>query len=76
MINMNIKQCIYLKYINRNCLSFNKIRPMMEWCLGNELFVGDFNGDGRDDILCHRISDGYKWISHANPNGTFSQTTW
>jgi hypothetical protein len=49
----------------------------MNWCgNGGRLFIGDFNGDDRDDLLCHRMSDGYKWIAHANSSGRFTGTTW
>ncbi|EDO43438.1 predicted protein [Nematostella vectensis] len=38
---------------------------------GSELHIGDFNGDGRSDILCHDHS-GNKWISYAQSNGGFN----
>ena len=41
-----------------------------------QLLIGDFNGDGRDDILCHQMSNGYKWISLAESDGSFSHTSW
>ena len=48
------------------------------WCSheGEELFVGDFDGDGRDDLLCHAATDGYKWIDYADANGRFTGTDW
>lgn len=47
------------------------------WCYhgGSELHIGDFNGDGRDDMLCHD-TNGYKWISYASSSGSFSGTNW
>ncbi|KIG19274.1 hypothetical protein DB30_03830 [Enhygromyxa salina] len=46
------------------------------WCLDSsgELLVGDFNGDGRDDMLCHGSST--KWIDYADANGEFWGTDW
>jgi cellulase/cellobiase CelA1 len=40
-----------------------------------ELHIGDFNGDGRADLLCHQ-SDGRSWIDHANSTGAFNGTNW
>jgi microsomal dipeptidase-like Zn-dependent dipeptidase len=48
------------------------------WCLissTRELHVGDFNGDGRDDLLCQQ-SDGRTWVDHANSTGAFNGTNW
>ena len=49
----------------------------MGWCYhaGAELHLGDFNGDGRTDMLCHDRA-GYKWVSLANADGSFSGTSW
>ncbi|XP_071953504.1 uncharacterized protein [Antedon mediterranea] len=47
------------------------------WCLDDgDILVADFNADGRDDMLCQRNRDGYKWISYANQDGSFSGTNW
>lgn len=47
------------------------------WCTnGDELHIGDFNGDERDDMLCHSKSDGQKWISYADQSGKFHGTNW
>ncbi|KAJ8029344.1 hypothetical protein HOLleu_28716 [Holothuria leucospilota] len=47
------------------------------WCTaGSKFFLGDFNGDGKTDFLCHRPSDGYKWIAFANSNSQFTGTSW
>ena len=50
----------------------------MGWCnhAGAVLFVGDFDGDSRDDILCHDTGNGNKWVSLATPDGSFEGTTW
>ncbi|XP_071950348.1 uncharacterized protein [Antedon mediterranea] len=50
----------------------------MGWCISNDyqLFVADFNGDRRADLLCHGKSDGKKWVAAATPSGTFVGTTW
>ncbi|WP_342375159.1 VCBS repeat-containing protein [Myxococcus stipitatus] len=52
-------------------------RPM-GWCnhSGSQLHTGDFNGDGRADLLCHDTRNGDKWIAFAYPNGTFGGTDW
>ncbi len=48
------------------------------WCYldSQELHIGDFNGDGRDDLLCHDVDSGYKWIDYANASGQFLGTNW
>jgi hypothetical protein len=45
------------------------------WCShgGSQLFVDDFNGDSRDDILCHDGA-GQKWVDFADGAGTFGGT--
>jgi V8-like Glu-specific endopeptidase/endonuclease/exonuclease/phosphatase (EEP) superfamily protein YafD len=49
----------------------------MNWCNheGSQLFIGDFNGDGRSDMLCHD-SAGNKWTALANESGQFTGTSW
>ncbi|HEY3494991.1 MAG TPA: FG-GAP-like repeat-containing protein [Polyangiaceae bacterium] len=48
------------------------------WCghANGRLSVGDFNGDGRDDLLCHDRANGDKWIDFANASGQFGGTDW
>ena len=49
------------------------------FCYGQnqELFIHDFDGDGRDDLLCHDKNSGIIWVSAAAEDGTFqSQPTW
>lgn len=48
----------------------------MGFCTGsnNELHIGDFNGDGRDDMLCHHKTIGTKTIAWASSSGQFSET--
>jgi hypothetical protein len=48
------------------------------WCNHDtgRLFKGDFNGDGRQDFLCHDVATGYKWIDYANAAGQFLGTDW
>ena len=49
-----------------------------EWCNhdGAQLHVGDFNGDGRDDLLCHDTLTGHKWLDYASASGHFLGTDW
>jgi hypothetical protein len=48
------------------------------WCTsnGSRLFVGDANGDNRDDLICHNVSSGLKYIDYASASGTFGGTEW
>ena len=48
------------------------------WCHENSqrLFKGDFNGDGRTDLLCVDIMSGQKWIDYADGSGGFYGTNW
>ena len=50
----------------------------MGWCnhAGSKLFTGDFNRDGRTDMLCHDTRNGYKWVALATCEGRFTRTTW
>ena len=50
----------------------------MSWCWGStvELHLGDFNGDGRTDMLCHQHRTGLKWVSLANVDGSFTGDSW
>lgn len=41
---------------------------------GAKLFVADFNGDKRTDLLCHD-GTGHKWIAYANALGHFFEGT-
>ncbi|WP_434423892.1 trypsin-like serine peptidase [Nannocystis pusilla] len=52
-------------------------RGRLGWCghEGAEAFVGDFDGDGRDDTLCHD-SGGDTWVALANEAGEFTGTSW
>lgn len=38
------------------------------------LYVGDFNGDEKDDLLCHDSNDGRRFIDHANDHGHLNGT--
>ena len=48
------------------------------WCKksSRSIIVGDFNSDGRDDMICHDINDGHRWIDYANSNGHFNGSEW
>jgi hypothetical protein len=43
------------------------------WCGDSTkaLYVGDFDGDGRSDLLCHDVVSGYAWIDYADCRGHF-----
>ena len=40
----------------------------------NSLFLGDFNGDQRDDVLCHDNTNGAIAIAFADVPGNISST--
>jgi hypothetical protein len=42
---------------------------------GAKAYTGDFNGDGRDDLLCHD-SNGGIWIDRASATGGFERHDW
>lgn len=46
------------------------------WCTttSKQLLVGDFNGDNRDDMLCHSSST--KWIDYTDSNSQLMGTDW
>jgi hypothetical protein len=48
------------------------------WCghPSGQLYIGDFNRDGRDDMLCHDLSTGHKWVARARGYGHFTGTDW
>ncbi len=49
------------------------------WCshATAQLHIGDFNADGRSDLLCHDTSDGRKWIDFASTTGAlFGTNDW
>ncbi|QSQ17325.1 FG-GAP repeat domain-containing protein [Myxococcus landrumensis] len=56
----------------------NDWQAAMGWCnrQGSQLFTGDFDGDGRADMICHDSITGEKWIAFARPGGYFVGTDW
>ncbi len=46
------------------------------WCssASQRLHNGDFNGDGKDDLLCHDIETGGLWVDYADANSQFVVT--
>lgn len=50
------------------------------WCSHStaQLHIGDFNGDGRSDLLCHDTRTGQKWIDYSMVGGTgmFGSNDW
>ena len=60
--------------VNNNIWEFE-----MNWCIGTDedLHIADFNGDGRDDMLCNnydRTLD--KCIAFATAEGRFNDISW
>ena len=46
-----------------------------EWCASDwQLFVGDFDGDDRADLLCHSPAGLGKWVDFADDSGHFGGT--
>lgn len=48
------------------------------WCSissSRKLFLGDTNGDGRDDLVCHD-SSGRTWVDLADSSGRYRGTNW
>ena len=50
----------------------------MSFCIfaDQELHIGDFNGDGRSDMLCHRYATEDMYVALATENGQFIDVTW
>jgi hypothetical protein len=52
----------------------------MGWCRSPDgaLQVGDYDGDGREDMLCHNTASDNKWwwVALAKPGGAFTGTDW
>lgn len=46
------------------------------WCsaASQRLHNGDFDGDGRDDLLCHDIASGAMWVDFADSSSHFTGT--
>ncbi len=45
------------------------------WCKGRtqRLYTGDFNGNGRDDVLCVDVEEGGFWVDYTDASGVFQQ---
>lgn len=56
----------------------NNWETASNWCghPTGQLFTGDFNGDGRADLLCHDVKSGYKWVSLSDAAGHPTGTSW
>lgn len=52
--------------------SAGTIDGRLHWKSNSQLGVGDFNGDGRSDLIVVQ-SDGNNWVGLANSNGTFNR---
>jgi len=50
----------------------------MGWCYheGSAIHLGDLNGDGRSDMLCHDTVTGYKWGVMTEPNAEPGANSW
>ncbi|KAI0241880.1 hypothetical protein LSAT2_016188 [Lamellibrachia satsuma] len=68
---------VYIAYANR----YGTFRRSKGWnkamgfcmCSRCQLFIGDFNGDSRSDMLCHDGVQGRKWIAYATSSGNFEK---
>jgi len=49
-----------------------------DWCTAEDekLFVGDANGDARDDLICNNVSSGALSVDFADSSGRFTGTNW
>jgi V8-like Glu-specific endopeptidase len=58
----------------------NAYRGNVAFCRhpGSEIHTGDFNGDGRTDMLCHDRNTGMKWIDYASADtrSLFNGVNW
>jgi hypothetical protein len=63
---------------SRRMYGFDGWSRETNWCGHGfgQLLTGDFNGDGRADLLCSDTSNGYKWIDYADGAGQFWGTDW
>lgn len=48
----------------------------LNWCTHGSVYIGDFNGDRRDDMLCHEQATGNVFLSYANSAGQFPKIDW
>lgn len=48
------------------------------WCHAflDQLYTGDFNGDGKIDLLCHGLASGALAIDYADASGHYGGTDW
>jgi hypothetical protein len=49
---------------------------LLGFCRGWGLAVGDYNGDGRDDIMCADTVSGDIWVNLWTPAAAFGGTIW
>ena len=63
-------------FYGSNWFSGNHAEADKDWCFGagRTLHVGDFDGNERDDLLCHNSRSGRVRIDHANRAGHFFGT--
>lgn len=50
--------------------------PFCAGTTGSDAYVGDFNGDGRTDIMCHPKTTGDMSIDYADATGSFHTSGW
>ena len=65
---------VFITYADRkghfSKTGWKKVRTFCR-CSGCQLFIGDFNGDGKSDMLCHDGKLGRKWIAYSTASGNF-----
>lgn len=68
---------VWISFSN-NAGALDHARSWMNTSMGfctddnTQLFIGDFDGDGKSDMLCHNYENGEKTIAYATDSGDFS----
>ena len=73
-----------MKSVGNNSIAYSKCTHgydagdiwFWQWAANTDRYVGDFNGDGHDDLLAHDPNYGLLWLAEANCKGKFEKTHW